>query len=270
MGPATQALIVGLWLTVAARLWRRRPDFGSPARRHGPGRSRTGGSTAEPTERQPPRPAPGPTAWALTGVNGRAQLSRRGRTVAVVVTGVGLGALGSWLVPLTMALCVGGQRARTMAQRHRAHAAAQDQAANLASLIELALYGGVSLRRALGDVQPWVEAPLGPALGRLLAQVDNGASLLDELDSLVKGPHPELEALRRLVRGVEQDGAPASAALNALAAEGRLERRHRLERQARRLPVRMLVPLIGGVLPAFVLLAVVPMLAGALAGLRSP
>ncbi|MFN0029202.1 MAG: type II secretion system F family protein [Acidimicrobiales bacterium] len=176
----------------------------------------------------------------------------------------------AWLVPGLWVTWRGGQRIRQVGQRKQAHGRAADRAAELASLLELALQGGVSLRRALDDVHPWVLAPLGPALATALGRVQGGAALSDELEALVQGPHPELDGLWRLLRAVERDGAPAAPALAALTAEARLERRHRLERSARRLPLRLLGPLVGGVLPAFVLLAVVPMLAGALAGLRSP
>ncbi len=206
--------------------------------------------------------------WPFSGEAARTRLASRWRTGAVAVGLLVLGAWVSWLLPAAVGLVAGAGRVRNTSRRKRVLAAGEDRVADLASLLEVALHGGVSLRRALRDVQPWVEPPLGPCLARALLHVERGASLTGELEALAMGPHPELDPLWRLVRGVERDGAPAAAALSALAADSRLERRHGLERSARRLPVRLLVPLMGGVLPAFVLLAVVPMLAGALAGFR--
>ena len=49
---------------------------------------------------------------------------------------------------------------------------------------------------------------------------------------------------------------------------GRLARQIRAEEAARRVPVRLLFPLVLCVLPAFALLTVAPLLAGALRSLR--
>jgi hypothetical protein len=52
--------------------------------------------------------------------------------------------------------------------------------------------------------------------------------------------------------------------------ELRLQRRRQLEITARRIPIRLLFPLALGVLPAFVLLTVVPLLVTSLEGLSLP
>jgi tight adherence protein C len=56
--------------------------------------------------------------------------------------------------------------------------------------------------------------------------------------------------------------------LTVLAAEVRAERRRRAEAAARRVPVKLLFPLVLCVLPAFGLLTVVPLLAGAATSLH--
>ena len=62
-------------------------------------------------------------------------------------------------------------------------------------------------------------------------------------------------------------GAPVGPALARLAAEERAALRRRAEAHARRVPVRLLFPLTFLVLPAFVLITVVPGLAAGLARL---
>jgi hypothetical protein len=62
-------------------------------------------------------------------------------------------------------------------------------------------------------------------------------------------------------------GAPVAPALARLATEQRIAARRRSEVHARRVPVRLLFPLVFLVLPAFVLLTVVPGLASGLARL---
>ena len=71
-----------------------------------------------------------------------------------------------------------------------------------------------------------------------------------------------------MIGATQRYGAPARTGLLGVLDDLRLEQRLRLEAEARQIPVRLLLPLIGGVLPAFVLLSVVPLLAGALAQLR--
>jgi hypothetical protein len=64
----------------------------------------------------------------------------------------------------------------------------------------------------------------------------------------------------------ERDGAPIADLLARLADDARAVVRRRSEAHARRVPVRLLFPLVFLVLPAFGLLTVVPALA---AGLRN-
>ena len=59
-------------------------------------------------------------------------------------------------------------------------------------------------------------------------------------------------------------GVPLAPSLDRLGAELRLDRRRGAERDARRVPVRLLGPLVACVLPAFALLTVVPLLAASL------
>ncbi|MCE7884730.1 MAG: hypothetical protein DYH08_12885 [Actinobacteria bacterium ATB1] len=66
---------------------------------------------------------------------------------------------------------------------------------------------------------------------------------------------------------VHRMGGESAATLSALASDQRLRRRLRAQAEARTLSVRILVPLVFCILPAFGLLTVVPMLAHAVGGL---
>jgi tight adherence protein C len=59
-------------------------------------------------------------------------------------------------------------------------------------------------------------------------------------------------------------GVPLLPALERTGLELRLERRRAAEVDARRVPIRLLGPLVSCVLPAFALLTVVPLLAASL------
>lgn len=78
---------------------------------------------------------------------------------------------------------------------------------------------------------------------------------------------PELAPLAEALTVGERTGAPVGPALARLAAEERAAARRRIETHARRVPVRLLFPLVFLVLPAFVVLTVVPGLAAGFARL---
>lgn len=88
-------------------------------------------------------------------------------------------------------------------------------------------------------------------------------------DALVDLVHnaPNLQALADALLVTDRLGAPAGPALARLADEQRATLRRRAEAHARRVPVRLLFPLIFLVLPAFGLLTVVPTLLNGMAHL---
>jgi tight adherence protein C len=96
------------------------------------------------------------------------------------------------------------------------------------------------------------------ALGRPLA------SVVDDLGArLGREAHPLVSALR----ATERYGVPIADAMHRLVDDMRRRRRLRADASARRLPVRLTLPLVLVVLPAFALLTVVPLLLTALAGI---
>jgi tight adherence protein C len=93
----------------------------------------------------------------------------------------------------------------------------------------------------------------------VLARVDRGIRLADALDAVDR----EIEPVRPLVDALvatERYGAPLVASLDRVAADARDARRRTREEAARRVPVKLLFPLVFCTLPAFALLTVVPVL----------
>ena len=80
--------------------------------------------------------------------------------------------------------------------------------------------------------------------------------------------HPQLRPLGRALARAQQSGASVSAAVDALAAELAAESRGRTDALARSVEVRAAAPLGVCFLPAFVLLGVVPMVAGIFSAMR--
>ncbi|CAB4576271.1 unannotated protein [freshwater metagenome] len=71
------------------------------------------------------------------------------------------------------------------------------------------------------------------------------------------------------VAAAERWGLPLAPTVDRIADDARLHRRRLAEAEARRLPVRLAVPLVCCTLPSFVCIAIGPLLVGALSSLRS-
>ena len=122
-----------------------------------------------------------------------------------------------------------------------------------------------ALRRAAGATS----GPLRRELERFLDAVDLGARWRDQLDAL--GERLGLADLRRAVHAMvrtERLGSSLAESLRELADDVRDERRSSATETARKAPVKMLFPLVFMVLPAFLLLTVVPVLIATVRSLR--
>ncbi len=135
----------------------------------------------------------------------------------------------------------------------------------LAAASSAGLAGPLAIRRAVEAI----EGPLEEELRRVLRSVDLGARWRDELRAL--GGRLGLRDLRRAAGALtrtESLGASLSDSMTELAAQVRSERRAAVTERARKAPVKMLFPLVFLVLPAFLLLTVVPVLLTTLQSIR--
>ena len=143
-----------------------------------------------------------------------------------------------------------------------------DELADFADLLALALGAGLTVATALAAVAPRVEGSVGRAVRVALARVAGGRRLHDELAALPSVLGPAAQPLVDVMRAAQHDGAPAAAAIERLASELHHAGRQRVTERVQRLPVLLLFPLVGCVLPAFVLLAVVPIALGSVLALQ--
>jgi hypothetical protein len=127
-------------------------------------------------------------------------------------------------------------------------------------LFRLALGAGLSVHHALPAVATRSRGRLHEALSEVVERERLGVPLADALDHLAELA-TALRPLTGALVAAERDGLPAGPSLERVAAEARTVHRRRAEEAARRLPVQLLFPLVGCVLPAFALLTVVPVLA---------
>jgi tight adherence protein C len=121
---------------------------------------------------------------------------------------------------------------------------------------------------AVAAVARRAPGPLGAELARAREETALGRRLADALDDV---PDRAGEAVRPLVAALiasERYGAPLRAGLERLAGEVRADRRRRAEEAARKVPVKLLFPLVACTLPAFALLTVAPLVASAVRSLR--
>lgn len=200
-------------------------------------------------------------APSLHRVPGPALIDRRRVTtpVFVAIVTVTCGVVVSPAIAVAAAGAgVALRRRRIRAQRRERTRAVADELPIAVSLFAIALQSGRSIASASEAIGPLLSGPVGGALvefgRRQLAHVDTDRCL-ELLDADLAPAGAEfVEVLRASVR----DGAAVAPALSALADEQRMRRRRALEAALRRLPVLLLLPLVVCVLPAFMLLTVVP------------
>ena len=250
--------------------WRRRP---APARLRdlvrGPGTDASAG--ARPSGHR--RPSAGRLAEAL-GVAllrvahrpAEPALARR-LGVAVLTGAAFLPVLAPAAVPAGLvAWALPAVKARR-AERRRLAALAADLP-DVVDLLVLAVGSGLTVHLAVRNVARRAPGPLGGELRRACDEASLGRRLGDALADL---PSRAGDAVRPLIAALlasERYGAPLGAGLERLALEVRADRRRRAEEAARKVPVKLLFPLVTCTLPAFALLTVAPLIASAIRSLR--
>jgi Flp pilus assembly protein TadB len=135
----------------------------------------------------------------------------------------------------------------------------------LAAASHAGLGGPLALRRAVDGIR----GPLADELGLVLTAVDLGGRWREELRSAAD--RLELPDLQRAVTALSRTetlGSSLSDAITELASRVRDARRAAMTERARKAPVKMLFPLVFLVLPAFLLLTVVPVLLSTLRSIR--
>ena len=197
-------------------------------------------------------------SWArrMLGRRPNAGFDRRGGRILV---GAGIAAFAG--LPVAAAGAVGGyafdiQRRRSAARRDEL--ALATGLADVLDLFRITITSGANLLVAIQTVAPWLPGRYGQSFNACLAEVERGSSLVESLERIPHALGPQIRPLVAALVASERYGAPIGDGLRLLAVESRADRRRQAERAARRLPVAMVFPLVVCVLPAFMLLTVVP------------
>jgi len=138
---------------------------------------------------------------------------------------------------------------------------------DLVDLLILATTAGLSLPVAHPLVAPHLPAPVGPRLADAHQAAERGRPRPDALVDALGPLGDRARALADVLVDHLRYGVPLIPALERTGLELRLDRRRAAEQEARRVPLRLLAPLVTCVLPAFALLTVVPLLAASLEAL---
>lgn len=266
----TAAVLGGAWTAlVLAAAWRRRPP---PAR----ARLLVPATPARPGARTRP------DVLATLGRAGLA-VARHCRVAAgdgpvdpsraraVGASAVAVLVAGALVLPLAPLVAVGAWAV----PKHRARSAQRLRLRRLESalpetvdLLVLAVGSGLNVPLAVAAAGRRGSGPLAVELRRVAAEVGCGRRLADALDDLPAVAGEPTRPLAGVLARCERYGTPALPALQRLSDEVRVQRQRRAEAAARRVPVTLLFPLVLCVLPAFALLTVAPLVAGALRELR--
>ena len=165
-----------------------------------------------------------------------------------------LGALAAAALA-ALAVAVGRVRSARIAAR-----GAPGRRALAADVVALGLTAGLPIRAALETAARRCGPPISDEIGEVLRTADRtglGPALADATG--------ESGRMLRLAARASATGAPLAAAVTAYAAEERHAAHTSAVEAARRLPVRLLLPLALLVLPGFVVLVLGPVLVDSLA-----
>jgi Flp pilus assembly protein TadB len=236
---ALAAVAAVLAVTLATHR-RPRPDVSAPGSRGGPA-DRTG-------------------AWTLPRLRRLASLGATG-AVLVVLPGwyaVPVAALAGWLVWRQSR----GWEDREV-RRRRARLAADVQ--HVVDLLSAAVSAGASPAHALHEVASLCDDVTAETLLHWSRRLRWGSEPGEVWADMAA--HDELGALGQALLRSATSGAPVSASLVRLAEDERARHRGAVEARVRQIEVKASAPLGLCLLPAFVLLGIVPLVAGAVSGL---
>jgi tight adherence protein C len=139
---------------------------------------------------------------------------------------------------------------------------------DVVDLLVVAIGAGLTPALAVERLSRLAPPPFDRAFGTVTRRVGHGQRLADALDALREELGDPAGPMARTLAAAERYGTPLGPALEVLGLEARRERRRLADEAARRLPVQLCFPLVGCTLPAFLLLTIAPLVAGAFRTVR--
>lgn len=214
----------------------------------------------------PPRPAPLSVSPPDAPSAGPTDDPRSMRVLVTGAVGLGvavlLGHLGGMLagsVAAAVAWHLTGRMETPAARRRRERLAAD--LPHVVDLMAATLAAGLSPPTALARVAAALDGPVAEELDTLTARLALGADPASAWAEL--GRHPQLGPLGRCVARSVDSGSSVAEGMTRLAEDMRRDVRAQVEARARSVGVKAAVPLGVCMLPAFLLVGVVPLVVGA-------
>jgi tight adherence protein C len=201
----------------------------------------------------------------------RAAPRRRARVSrwTLVVPAVAIIAVAPLVALASVAALVTSRRWSAVRRAARAARQASMDYPDALDLLVLTIRAGYVPAQAVVEVVPFLPPATRGAFTAVDQAMNDGARFGDALGQLSMHLGPMAQPLVDSLSAADRYGLPLAPVLERLAFEARQQRRRDTDASARELPVRMAVPLVLCTLPSFVLLAIVPLLLGALSSLRS-
>jgi len=214
------------------------------------------------------RRSPGGRARWVVGHRGPRRWPWRWRPVLAMAVSLALATVARPLALLPWLIVAVGRLATPRRLRRRRR---QQVVLGLPETVDLArivVSSGATVSETVDVLARGAPEPYAAAFAAAATEVRQGVRLAEALPVVIKLVGDPARGLVRALLSGERDGVPVGPLLERVRVEALRVRRHELEVAARRLPVLLLFPLVLCVLPAFVLLTVVPLLASALQDLR--
>lgn len=135
-------------------------------------------------------------------------------------------------------------------------------------LLILTVRAGLTPLQAFDALSGSASPPVSAALSAVVQRVARGDRFADALPELAVQLGANAQPLADALALCDRYGSPLAPILDRLADEARAQRRRNADAAARQLPIRLSFPLVGCTLPSFVLLTIVPLMAGTLSSLQ--
>jgi pilus assembly protein TadC len=188
---------------------------------------------------------------------------------AALLLALAVGERGALLAPVLAAVVLRVPVFATANAAARRTRAVERDVPLLLDVLSLASYAGLPAPAALQRAVAVIDGPLADELSRALQDVELGARWRERLGELAdRLEAPDLRRTIAVLRRSESIGSGTAEPVTVLADEVRAARRASISERARKAPVQMLFPLVFLVLPAFLLLTVVPVLVATLGSIR--
>jgi Type II secretion system (T2SS), protein F len=192
-----------------------------------------------------------------------------GRIAVVLVV---LGAVSPLLSLVYLFWSIAQLRRRARLGTQLRIAAIRRELSLLIDVLRVAVSAGTSLQHAIVLVCDGSrsDGELAASLLDAVQGINRGERFVDSLNRIGNDEviGQEVRLFVATLLSAEQFGTPLGASLGQLAEDVRDVRRRLAETEARRVPVRMLAPLVLLLLPSFALLTIAPLLASGLGSLR--